>query len=274
MKPAPIPSRLALLLCALLPALAGAAPEPGARRTTILVHAGGKEVAALMVPAGAEGSLALNANQVDDSRKDMLHATGNVRISMMLPNLGPMTLVGDEVFIERETLDADKLKAIRDLEEMGKSDQSVRGAKGIEMSDEDWKRQNALDAANLKRLEEIIARYGWPGLRFAGAAGAQNAFLVLQHAPPESQRKYLPLFREAVAKKDGQPGELAMLEDRVRMHAGQPQLYGTQLEQSPDKTLKLYPIEDEANVDKRRAAVGLGPLADYLKHFGLGYPAR
>ena len=29
--------------------------------------------------------------------------------------------------------------------------------------------------------------------------------------------------------------------------------------------MELYPIEDEENVDARRATVGLGPLAPYLK---------
>jgi hypothetical protein len=40
-----------------------------------------------------------------------------------------------------------------------------------------------------------------------------------------------------------------------------PQRYGTQL----DVGFKPMPIEDEKNVDKRRAAVGLSPLVEYLK---------
>jgi hypothetical protein len=35
--------------------------------------------------------------------------------------------------------------------------------------------------------------------------------------------------------------------------------------------LQLEPIEDESNVDERRAKMGLGPLADYLKRFGIEY---
>ncbi len=33
----------------------------------------------------------------------------------------------------------------------------------------------------------------------------------------------------------------------------------------------FHPIEDEINVDQRRAAVGLGPLAEYAKRFGFVY---
>ena len=31
----------------------------------------------------------------------------------------------------------------------------------------------------------------------------------------------------------------------------------------------LWPIEDEEHVDERRAEVGLEPLAEYLKRFGI-----
>jgi len=39
---------------------------------------------------------------------------------------------------------------------------------------------------------------------------------------------------------------------------------------------ELWPIEDEEDVDARRASVGLMPLAEYLKRFGLDYssPAK
>jgi hypothetical protein len=49
---------------------------------------------------------------------------------------------------------------------------------------------------------------------------------------------------------------------------GKPQVYGTQAQpieewNGQDPTPK--PIEDEANVDKRRAEVGLPPLSEYRK---------
>ncbi len=34
---------------------------------------------------------------------------------------------------------------------------------------------------------------------------------------------------------------------------------------------EFYPIEREANVDKRRASVGLEPLEQYAKYFGVDY---
>ena len=49
---------------------------------------------------------------------------------------------------------------------------------------------------------------------------------------------------------------------------GKPQVYGTQakpFDQWKGTVPVLEPIEDEANVNKRRAEVGLFPLSDYLR---------
>lgn len=134
-----------------------------------------------------------------------------------------------------------------------------------------WEKQTAIDQHNLKRLEAIIARYGWPGTSLVGKQGALAAFLILQHAELAPQKKYLPLVRAAVAQGELAVQHLALLEDRVRVREGQMQLYGTQLHSDAQGQFLLYPIEDEAHVDQRRAAMGLPPLAEYLKQFGLTY---
>ena len=55
---------------------------------------------------------------------------------------------------------------------------------------------------------------------------------------------------------------LAYLEDRVRVNAEQPQLYGTQFTVT-DGELGPSPIEDRERLDERRAEAGLEPFADY-----------
>lgn len=151
---------------------------------------------------------------------------------------------------------------------MATTDQLYRGrSASAELTPDEWKQQTVLDIANTKRLVEIIDTFGWPGLRFAGAA-SQTAFLVLQHADNDIQRKYLPLLRDAVKRSDARGDDLALLEDRVRVADGKPQLYGSQLGGNP---LKFEPIEDEAHVDERRRAIGLQPLAEYAQLFGLTY---
>ncbi|KUG07025.1 hypothetical protein ASU33_00120 [Solirubrum puertoriconensis] len=131
---------------------------------------------------------------------------------------------------------------------------------------------DAVDERNTARVTAIIEQYGWPGQSMVGRLGSTAAFLVIQHARPSVQRKYLPLMREAASKGELAKSSLALLEDRILVEQGKPQLYGSQLRPSTATgKYELEPIEDEAHVDERRAAVGLGPLREYVKHWGLEY---
>ncbi len=134
-------------------------------------------------------------------------------------------------------------------------------------------RQNALDNRNRQRLDEIVKEYGWPKRSVFGEEASGVAFLIVQQADLDYQKRYLPLIKEAAAKKEARQSDLAMLEDRILTREGKKQIYGTQLRlNQTTQRMELYPIEDEENVDARRAAVGLEPLALYLKRaFGIDY---
>lgn len=127
-------------------------------------------------------------------------------------------------------------------------------------------RQNALDSRNQQRLDEIVKEYGWPKKSAFGAEASGVAFLIVQHAELDYQKKYLSLIKEAAARKEARQSDPAMLEDRILTREGKKQIYGTQLRlNQTTQRMELYPIEDEENVDARRATVGLEPLAQYLK---------
>ncbi len=167
-----------------------------------------------------------------------------------------------------------------ELKAMRESDQLYRG-KIVELQQapeanaaelrEVWKKQTEIDVRNMRRLEEIIAQYGWPGKSLVGEKGGSGAaFLVLQHATHEDRRKYLPLLREAVLKGDAKPQNLALVEDRFLLAEGKKQIYGSQVQRDEFDGFVEWvpsPIEDEANVDERRKSIGLPPLADYLQGF-------
>ncbi len=139
-----------------------------------------------------------------------------------------------------------------------------------------WEKQTPLDSRNQAQLDAIVARSGWPGVRLVGLAGADTAFLILDHAPLAFQKKHLPALKAAAERHDAVPMWPAMVDDRVRTSEGKPQRYGTQVHKDPGwKDWRLYPIEDEAHVDDRRADVGFEPLAEYLQQFGIVYkPGR
>lgn len=68
------------------------------------------------------------------------------------------------------------------------------------------------------------------------------------------------------------PGQaFALLQDRMLMHEEKPQIYDTQLKSDATGALALWPIEEEAHVDQRRAAMGLPSMEAYLKLFNLEY---
>ncbi len=121
----------------------------------------------------------------------------------------------------------------------------------------------AIDRANTARMRQIITVHGWPGKSMVGADGSYAAWLLVQHGPDDLQEQALVLLTDAVRRGDARPDNLAYLTDRVRMHRGEPQLYGTQYRYSPDSGLTVWEVEDPERLDERRASVGLGPHADY-----------
>ena len=59
----------------------------------------------------------------------------------------------------------------------------------------------------------------------------------------------------------GRPRDLAYLSDRVLMHRGQPQIYGTQY-LVVDGQLSLWQVRDPDRLDQRRSALGLPAEAE------------
>ncbi|PZP40871.1 MAG: hypothetical protein DI598_18930 [Pseudopedobacter saltans] len=108
---------------------------------------------------------------------------------------------------------------------------------------------------------------GWLGADKIGKKGNQTLFLVIQHSDKATQEKYLPMMREAVKEGKAQPDNLALLEDRVALKQGKPQIYGSQVGSDSTGKYFVFPLLDPENVDKRRAEVGLPPLSDYLSYW-------
>ncbi|MGD9602180.1 MAG: DUF6624 domain-containing protein [Gammaproteobacteria bacterium] len=124
----------------------------------------------------------------------------------------------------------------------------------------------AIHRRNAARLAEIIEEMGWPSSSLVGEDGAEAAWRVAQHAigEPEFQRRCLQALQRAAETSDVPAWQPAMLEDRIRVFEGRLQRYGTQLEPGEDGTPRPCAMEDPDNVDRRRRAVGLEPLAARL----------
>ncbi|MGE8512993.1 MAG: DUF6624 domain-containing protein [Chryseobacterium culicis] len=143
------------------------------------------------------------------------------------------------------------------------------GPNSKEMNDL-WRITNQKDSINLLKVKKILDEKGWVGKDKVGAQANSALFLVIQHSDLETQKKYLPMMKEAVTKGNASPGSLALLIDRIEIREGRKQIYGSQIGiiQS-NNTFYVSPLIDPDNVDKRRTEVGLGPISDYLKNWNL-----
>jgi hypothetical protein len=121
-----------------------------------------------------------------------------------------------------------------------------------------------VDRRNTAWLDRVVRARGWPAITAVGREAAHAAWLLAQHADrrPHTQRRFLLVMREAAERGEAERKYLAYLEDRVRVNAGRPQLYGTQYTMTGEG-FGPRPIEDPDGLDDRRADVGLPPMSEY-----------
>ena len=156
----------------------------------------------------------------------------------------------------------------RELLELAACDLKVRDdliRRGV-LNDGYHPEMEAVHVQSASRLKQILAEHGWPIPALVGDDGAEAAWLIVQHAigDPPLQRSCLELLRHAGGTGDVPLWQAAMLEDRIRMFEGKPQIYGTQLEVNEDGSLRPYLLEDPDHVEERRSRVGLEPLSRRL----------
>jgi len=130
------------------------------------------------------------------------------------------------------------------------------------------------DSVNEIIVSGLLDKYGWISKEVVGSNGNATLGLVLQHSSLATQLKYLPVMREAVKTGKADPYDLAMLEDLVLVRQGKKQLYGTSVISVEGKKYYVSPMEDPANVDKRRAELGLGTLDEYLRNWGIRWDLK
>lgn len=108
---------------------------------------------------------------------------------------------------------------------------------------------NEKDNLNLKKVIQIIEKYGWLGADKIGKNGNLTLFLVIQHSDIEIQEKYYSMIKEAANKGNIDLADFALFEDRFEMYHNRPQIYGSQILMT-GKKYSIYNIFDEKNVNK------------------------
>lgn len=191
-------------------------------------------------------------------------------------------------------------KISQDLIEIKQSDQDLRELftnkisedrkieilKNYKISNEDfkekgWKIVELKDSLNLKKIEKIIYKYGYPGKKMVGEELSMVAWLVIQHSRKETLEKYFPIILKANKEKDLDDIYIALMTDRLRMYKGEKQIYGTQvsgkmifnkISQREEWVNFIWPIENPEKVNELRKKVGIKTtIEEFAKSMNLEY---
>lgn len=142
-------------------------------------------------------------------------------------------------------------------------DQQARVQFGARIQDTLYVRQlMSHDSTLAAQIEIILDQFGLPTRSLVGPAGSDAAMLVVQHNWSLQER--VLALAQAAAPGEVSPEKLAMLEDRILVHQGKPQRFGTQFSLGPDGAFRFDPVTDTLGLDARRTEAGMPPMKQYV----------
>ena len=161
------------------------------------------------------------------------------------------------------------------LEKVYADDQSVRTwvAKIGELSADEIisskEQMSQTDSINQAIVASILDNDGWP--TNISETANKAIWIVIDHADADYQLKYKELVREQAEKGVVAKADYAVFYDKLMMHLGKPQRYGSQVRMQMSiigdersVTTYLWPVEDAANLDSLRLSMELPPIQDYF----------
>ncbi len=133
-----------------------------------------------------------------------------------------------------------------------------------------WHLKHRINEQNQEELVAVIEKQGWPKRSAVGGTAASAAFLVIQHADYELQKRFLPMIEAACEAEEASWSSYALMYDRIQVREDKPQKYGSQVRFNSEKdSYEPFPILEPEYVNQRRAEVGLGPLEAYLERWDI-----
>lgn len=164
-----------------------------------------------------------------------------------------------------------------ELKQMAEVDQTaawMRKGKFKDYSLDEWRAyKDSVFRTNKKRAEEIFDKYGYPGFTLVGERGSHDFWLIVQHCDfdPDFQINVLKDMKTEMENGNASKRSYAYLIDRVHKNLGKRIIYGTQVTYNEYGQAISRPLEDSANVNVRRAEMGLVPLEAYLNELTVGH---
>lgn len=119
-----------------------------------------------------------------------------------------------------------------------------------------------LDETNVQAFVKLMG-FDWPKISEVGERPTKAAFLLLSHTTDTLLiSRYLPLLKKRCEAGEAEWLHYATLSDRMLVHRGLPQRYGTQFKPptSEAEKAKPFPLENAAMVNEWRKELGLEPI--------------
>jgi hypothetical protein len=179
-------------------------------------------------------------------------------------------LKSDQIFREFSDSNTTAVRKAEILKETGYSK--------LELNRDLWQIVDKTDAKNIKRIEEIIAKFGYPGKKLVGEPTNLACWYVIQHSKEIS--KYFPLIQKAGAEGEISKTSVAMMQDRLLMYDEKEQIYGTQgagrliinSEGKEEFFNFIWPIQSPEKVNELRKKIGFTTtVEENAKNLGMEY---
>jgi len=122
-----------------------------------------------------------------------------------------------------------------------------------------------VDSTNQKIVISLLERCPWPN----DPEIVRAVWFVIQHADSAFMAYFYPKFKQMVKDSLLSASTMALMEDRMLMNNGYPQIYGSQIVRE-----SVYQLRDPDRVNELRASVGLGTIEEHVKKFGFEYSPR
>lgn len=179
-------------------------------------------------------------------------------------------LKSDQILREFSDLNTTEVRKAEILKETGYSK--------LELNRDLWQIVKKTDAKNIKRIEEIIAKFGYPGKKIVGEPTNLACWYLIQHSNEIS--KYNSLIQKAGSDGEIPKTNVAMMQDRLLMREGKEQIYGTQgagrtivnAEGKEEFFNFIWPIQSPEKVNELRKKIGFTTtVEENAKNLGLEY---
>jgi len=129
-----------------------------------------------------------------------------------------------------------------------------------------WAEIKPIDEANLEALLAMLPPEGWFPISRYGKEGSAAAFLIVQHSDISQWSRFVPVLQRLAAAGEVRGGDYALMYDRLALHQGRAQRYGSQMTCKAGKYVPDY-LEEPDRIDERRATLGMTPYKEYLALF-------